>query len=262
MSVVNMVFRAAPERSKSPHVKPGSLPPPVVITTRPTGGIQDEIVRLQKQLSQFRQKNTELKSRVAHFIHDSTELLIQDFKRDLDRAQRQLEGRQKKIGELEQIVTLFRHQTLPIVPQSPAYERRMPSPRKFVMSMPSINEQKMYIKTEHEELAEKALENERFIILSRMKLRLCHDHRDLASLRKQLEALNESEADESEQTTDELRGRCRVVKSAMDYEKERIRKERWTCADEFFAAVSIQSSWRGFAYRRELEMAKAPPETT
>jgi ElaB/YqjD/DUF883 family membrane-anchored ribosome-binding protein len=128
----------------------------------------------------------------------------------------------------------------------------MRAPRKFVMSLPEPGDMKAKVRAQHDQLKEQALANERMIILTRMQLRLIHDHRDLDALRKRVEnLLHDAEADSNEEAENQrLRMQCRRLKGRIEYEKDRIRKESWVCADEYYAAVAIQSAWRAFAFRK------------
>jgi hypothetical protein len=121
------------------------------------------------------------------------------------------------------------------------------------MSLPEPGELKAKVRAQHMQLADRALANERMIILMRMQLRLIHDHRDLGALRKRAENLltdrKPDSADEAE--NQRLRMQCQRLKVRIEYEKDRIRKESWVCADEYYAAVAIQSAWRGFTLRKK-----------
>jgi hypothetical protein len=111
-------------------------------------------------------------------------------------------------------------------------------------------EEKRYVNAEHAKLVGHALANERLLCLTRMRLRLLHDQRALDALRKRLARINADDDDDTESAAQRLRERCRVVRAKIEREKDRIRQENWVCANEYFAAVAIQSAWRGVLFRR------------
>jgi hypothetical protein len=124
------------------------------------------------------------------------------------------------------------------------------------MSLPEPGELKTKVRAQHEQLAEQALTNERMIILTRMQLRLFHDNRDLDVLRRRVEELITGGHSENDTENERLRMQCRRLKKRIAYEKDRIRKESWVCANEYYAAVAIQSAWRAFASRKTQAKAR------
>lgn len=106
---------------------------------------------------------------------------------------------------------------------------------------------------DNEELRTVALNQARLILLQKMKLKLCHDHRDLSALRKILDDIIGEKP-----TIDDERAMAEVYKVKIGNLKSRIAGERrrieWiankaTTDDK--AAIKIQSAMRGFLHRRE-----------
>jgi hypothetical protein len=239
-------------------VKPFSSPQRGFHSPRPTGGVQEQLIQLRRGVAAFRERNAHLQASIDHLTFSDYQsqkhITTGDFAQDLDCLRRRLELRQANLLELERQVTLFRPEEVPVVPPPNRHALRMPSPRKFVLSLDDITQQKAHIKRVHTDLTNQALANERLIILTRMRLHLAHDHRDLTTLRRRLERLFVDSEDEegAAARVRQLKAQCRTVSAAIKTEKDRIRQENWICADEYFAAVAIQSAWRGCAFRRYL----------
>jgi hypothetical protein len=245
-----------PESARLRVVKPTATAPRAFRAPRPTGGLQEQLLQLRRGIAAFRERNAELESSIGRLTNfadceSGRPAMIAAFSRDLDCLRKRLELRQARLIELERQVTLFRPEEAPVAAPPTRHELRMPPPRRFVLSLEDAPRQKAHIRREHAQLASEVLANERLIVLTRMRLRLAHDHRDLAALRRRLERLFAGGEDEdgAEARARTLREQCRTVAAAIRAEKDRIKQENWVCADEYFAAVAIQSAWRGHACR-------------
>jgi hypothetical protein len=220
---------------------------------RPTGGIHENVIRLTQLIETFRSNNTRLQSLLEHLTHDSNDLAplpIPLLSESLENYRQRLALRQSTLVDLERKLTLFRAEDPSVTPPPNGHALRTPPRRKFVMSPPEPNEQKAYVNGQHAQLTERALANERLILLTRMKLRLAHDYRGLEALQRRLARITVDEDEQGELEVQRLKKRCRAVKATIEREKERIRQEKWIGADEYFAAVAIQSAWRGFLFRK------------
>jgi hypothetical protein len=100
----------------------------------------------------------------------------------------------------------------------------MLSKRKFVMSSAKQSRQKEHVKREYEQLTERLVANERLLIFTRMRLGLAHDHHELARMRRRIAPILTGEF-EVETDEKELKKKCKVVKAAIEYEKQRMRRE-------------------------------------
>jgi hypothetical protein len=218
---------------------------------RPTGGIQEQVIRLHQLIEVYEEKTQQLRSSLNHLLNSSnSQFAISAFTQTLDRYRQRLTQRHAKLLDSERTLTLFRPKEFTFSVAPTRQELRMPPRQKFVLSLPEISQQKVYIKSEHAYLTDTALMNSRLIIFARMQLKLAHDQRDLETLRKRLKRILSDEEKEEGMERERLKERCRKVKNEIEYEKNRIKQEKWICADEFFAAVAIQSAWRGFWFRR------------
>jgi hypothetical protein len=105
----------------------------------------------------------------------------------------------------------------------------------------------------HRDLIERALYLERLILIEKMRLRICHDHRDLADLRLRLEHIEAPDDDDCDPDEADLKRRIRNCKEQIAREKAQIAREREPSAILDRAAASIQSAWRGFRCRARRE---------
>jgi hypothetical protein len=107
---------------------------------------------------------------------------------------------------------------------------------------------------ENERLREVALDQERSLLIEKMKLRLCHDHRDLLALRGCFARLRDS--GELRAENDEIPNKKAQIGNLCDRiakEKERVRRLQQGVTVETRAAVVIQSAARGFLLRRSVK---------
>ena len=107
---------------------------------------------------------------------------------------------------------------------------------------------------ENEKLREVALNQERLLLIQKMKLRLCHDHRDLSSLRKILDQLEGGTFSKDEEANDIAHCKIKIsnLKAKIARERHRITSLGQPKSKEDQAAVTIQSAARGFLTRMKL----------
>jgi hypothetical protein len=122
----------------------------------------------------------------------------------------------------------------------------------------AINLERMDLLAENDRLREKSLALERLLLVQKMKLRLCHDHRDLTSLRILLEALESGgELPPSEDEACAIKSaQIGNFKVMIKHEKRRIAQMTAVRSEEDRAAVVIQSLIRGYLVRKQ---GKDPP---
>ena len=107
---------------------------------------------------------------------------------------------------------------------------------------------------ENEKLREIALNQERLLLIQKMKLRMCHDHRDLSSLRKILDQLEGGTFSKDEEASDISHCKIKIsnLKSKIARERHRITSLGQPKSREEQAALTIQSAARGFLTRLRL----------
>ena len=110
---------------------------------------------------------------------------------------------------------------------------------------------------ENKYLIEQALNLEKQNILYHLKLRVSHDHRDLCKLKCDITRLIDGD-----KLTDEemeiMKNKIiiRNLKQYIEHEKMRSMEKVMKQSPEDEAATKIQSTWRSFAARKELERIK------
>jgi hypothetical protein len=103
----------------------------------------------------------------------------------------------------------------------------------------------------HRHLVDQALYLERMIQIQKLKLKLCHDHRDLSDLRLQFENVEKAIENDEDAEIGELRRKIRVCKERIRHEKARIALFRDPNRVVIEAAATIQSAWRAYRTRQQ-----------
>ena len=218
------------------------------VVSRSTGNKNQifDVNPLKQTISDLRNRNRRLKNLITHLqgalvSQQQRDLLYQDFEQDLMEDVLSLEKRLEKLDELTKNVNKFA------------------PPNKDVFALPSpkilreSTEESLRTKAtqEHQKLTQQALYNERKIVLMRMKLKLCHDRRDLVALRENLNMFEgggktmilDKELEES------LKIQIHNIKLKQLHEKERIEHEKSPNIQMHDAATAFQSLWRGYKTR-------------
>jgi len=195
-------------------------------------GIVDELQKSNKRL-----KNTIDCLTGAISSKEKRLMLYKDFEKDLTDGLSKLEKRHQKLMEIEKNVLSF------APPESCGSNK---------------GDKKQLMTEEHKYLRECTLSYERRILLSRMKLRLYHDRRDLSMLRKNLNAFEGGgfSREEDEKIEHSLKTQIKNLKHYINHEKYRIAREKHPLAREHEAAAIIQAFWRGYITRRNLKTKK------
>ncbi|KAK8891360.1 hypothetical protein M9Y10_028568 [Tritrichomonas musculus] len=148
-----------------------------------------------------RLQNQEISQEEEEIIYQNAKeeekkILINDFHTSLQNHRRSLERRLAKLNEIEESLGIFRFdepKPKPPKVEYPPVNPNIPSPRAHLRTNPRFDLANSISKTENDQLTEKALYLERLIIVQKMKLKLCHDHRELAKLSKELEKVETSD---------------------------------------------------------------------
>lgn len=121
--------------------------------------------------------------------------LITEFQTSISNHRKSLEKRLKKLNEIEEDLGIFRFddpQPQPPKVEFPPVNPNIPSPRAHLRTSPRFDLANSIAKAENDQLTAKALYLERMIVVQKMKLKLCHDHRELAKLAKELSNIQSS----------------------------------------------------------------------
>ena len=216
-------------------------------------GAQDRVSQLKEIIEKLMIEYEPLRNRVERLSNATTDetaarLVMQDFKLDLNRLEEMIEKRRKKLQALEKQVLIFRRAEEPTASRPRLQDTLMPTRRKQLAPLPALTDQKNKASIEYQELKNKTLYYERLIILRKLQLKMLHDHRDLDQLRNSFSNLGDTDEDCA---CSDLRRKCRALKRAITCEQDRIALERAPDAEEHFAAVAIQSAWRGYLFRKK-----------
>jgi hypothetical protein len=274
-------FLTSVPNSQSHSIPPTSRARSFELTFQHAAIVNEQQSRLEEAIASYTERNTNLRQLIDDFRDhplDSAkrERLSSHFARCLGSYAHSLEVRRAHLHEIEKMTMIFRPADHPVaepptVRQSDAYSRRQrlfedvsskhKRPRRRPFPPPQLvpPSSRASMLQEHWDLIEKALYLERLILIEKMKLRICHDHRDLAALRLKFEQIEEPEDDECDPDEADLKRRIRNCREQIKREKARIAHERDPDSILNRAAASIQSAWRGFRCRAENRGAPRPP---
>jgi hypothetical protein len=167
-----------------------------------------------------------------------------------------LEQRKRQLDDLEREVMLFRpadgeepdHACVRPIEPDPLAKFARPRPRAYPPPALTPPRARVSLLSGHFTLVDRALSLERLILIAKMRLKTFHDQRRFTELRAALDAI-ESPEGLAEDGESPLKTRIRMCRSKIAAEKHRIAGERRVDAREHFAAVAIQSAFRGFLLR-------------
>lgn len=232
----------------------------------------DEIKKLEQIISDFTAENQELAKYIEHLegaAHKMEERvkIVSVFENDLNTNTNELDIRRKELDALENKNKIFRPPTekKPQEPHSPRvghmykgnldFRYTKPSPRPF--PPPSLLPHKRTdavqadLISEANRMTQMALYNERRMVILKMKLRLCHDHRDLSSLRDELDNLQADQGgNKDNDAIKNIQDSSDTIKERIEYEKFRIEQLEAEDYDIHRAATLMQSLWRGYKIRK------------
>lgn len=237
-NLTSVASRTQRSGSKS-SLKPVS-PSSVRSSSELKGPFSSQILKLRAQVKEYSEKTESLRTTIERLNGAMERMsyrkaLYKEFDQDLSEIFERLGGRFVELSAAEGSVKAFRQ-----TPEQSAVNHAKP-----------VNERKTLM-SENKRLVELALSQERQMLLMKMRLRLCHDHRDLAQLRRVLNKLEGGGEDyrEDEEITRDLKKCIGNLKRAIEREKERIRVSSLPDTTEHDAAIVIQKTFRGWLYRQ------------
>ncbi|KAK8860253.1 hypothetical protein M9Y10_011918 [Tritrichomonas musculus] len=208
------------------------------------GPFTKNINQLKKSVNYYETKNKEIQETIdllngAMETMDERRQLFKLFDRDLNTIYDRLDQRFTELFDTENIIKSFR--------QAPEGKTTLDK----VQTLPTKEIDRKQLLNINQELVQMALAQERQMVVMKMRLRLCHDHRDLSRLRRILNKLQGGGSDyrEDEEITAQLKKSIHHLKFAIAQERERIRLLQLDGMEEHEAATIIQKQVRGFLYR-------------
>ena len=245
--------------------------------SKATSALPDQVIRLKSSIRDFRHKNRAVSDFLSHFERSNDDLnerdnLIKNFQRTFIEHTKTLQKRLDDLELLEKQALIFRPESeadeqRPIkLPDSrvrppktgrrriewippPRYEK--PKRRIFPPRSPDVSFDvvKLSLSKVHERLTEKALYLERLILLQKLRLKICHDHRELSQLKDELEFIEMGREEEDEEEISDLKNSISILKERIIHEKKRIGQLQYKHYHLFNSAVKIQKCWRGYCVR-------------
>lgn len=208
------------------------------------GPFTKNINNLKNSINFYETKNREIQNTInllngAMETMDERRQLFKQFDRELNTIYNRLDNRFTELSNAESIIKSFR--------QAPEGKSTLDK----IHTLPTNQIERNKLLDINQELVQMALAQERQMIVMKMRLRLCHDHRDLSRLRRILNKLEGGGSDyrEDEEITAQLKKSIHHLKSAILQERERIRLLQLDGMEEHEAATIIQKQVRGFLYR-------------
>lgn len=253
------------------QVTPRSRPKSFELKFHTLSVFSDQLTRLRSLAAELRAKNNQLKAEISMFrehVKDASKRqgLVDGFEATLASCLKDLELRKQKVQELEKQVMIFRPAEKEEAPAprkistarlqriAAANSRRKPQRRPFPPPSLLPNKRSDPVRAqelkEHRDLIERSLYLERLIVIQKMKLKICHDHRIMEQLKQDLSQIEDIDDDSSDDLQSQ-RNKIQNLREQVMREKERIREEKDENNFVHFAAVSIQSAWRGYLQRHK-----------
>ena len=203
--------------------------------------INEEFQKLKQYILDYELENNFIRETSAAFRELETnesagEFLASQFDLELQEISKRIDQRSQKIDNLIQ-------------------KSKMKSirPKKEIQG----SCQKSQVIEENRFLVEQALSLEQQNILYHLKLKVCHDHRDLCKLKCDITKITEGES-LSDEEKEILQNKLiiRNLKKYIEHEKKRAHDRNIKQTPEDEAATAIQKSWRGYMARKEFRRSK------
>lgn len=171
--------------------------------------------------------------------------LFADFQSILDGFSMKLQERSNRLNEYEDAVNTFRQED---------HEEDDLIHIHNIQFSNKQNQQTDLIR-ENEKLVRQALAQERILLILKMRLRLCHDHRDFDELRSVLNKLmgGGKDLDEDQIIVKKYKQIIQTIKQHKHEEKKRIIDLQRPLDLERESAIVIQKTWRGKYTRQKLQ---------
>ena len=243
--------------------------------------------RFQNFIISMNKKNQVLYDMIDNLEHNEIpqqikNQMINEFQNVIKNHRRSLTRRLNRLTELEEEIKVFRFDEKQQQPPKivyPPINKTIHSPRAGLKTSPRHELAKLNAKSENDHLTEKALYLERLIVIQKMKLKLCHDHRDLALLSNEFDIAKEriknySDKNHEEEEQDDnifeldddvdqkLKTNIKNIKAAIEHEKKRIKAYESKFYNFYDAASKIQKVWLGYNCRRKLKSGMVDKESS
>lgn len=210
-----------------------------------------DISNLEKLFEKQLEKNIRLKNSCRYLLGPAKTIgerknLLKEFEKELSEDSVLLKKRYHLINSLEKLINKY----------SPP-----PMCEYGLSNNPNYSDEsadfRAKMNKENEMLSSYVKYLEKKIIVMKMKLKLYHDQRDYATLKKNLNAFESgsSPVNEDEEIENKIKTQIKNIRTYMKYEKERIEKCKSPLFHQHDAACSIQSAWRGYAVRKKIKSA-------
>ena len=235
-------------KSYTPTVAPHSLFKP----GRTKGIVANQIQTLEETIKKLTKQSTDIKDELFNLRNsrgsqNSQQYLIDLYQKKILQLTEIVQNRNNTVNALENKLGSF----IQVGPQAriPAQNQQN---QQFDLSL-----ERQILMNEHKHLTENCIYNDRLMVLYKIKLRICHDHRDLFELQRAIECLKTGSNDVFIERAKEKRTRQRIanLKRMIEAEKRRIAQiENSTKEEE--SAILIQKTWRGYNQRRKEKLKK------
>ena len=210
---------------------------------------KEQVLELEKTVSILEQKKKNLLFAQKQFDNAMThgELrrsLYNDFQNEINRFSERLQKRSDLLANFEEQLNTFRQYTddLPPIPKE-----------KLANFLSNSHNPQTKLLNENKVLVNQALAQERTMLVLKMKMRLCHDHRDLDQLRSVLNRMmgGGKDMDEDQIIIKKYKEVIGILKQHIKEEKARIEEVSKPFDVEHESAIIIQKTWRGYRYRQK-----------
>lgn len=229
------------------HKKPKTRASTTMTSKDKIAEMEDQIKRLEAKLAKTKREYTLLTG--AMTSSSQRRDLFSDFQSTLDQFSYKLQERSNRLKMYEENVNTFR--------QEDHEEKDLLNLRGIQFSNKE-NQQTELIR-ENTKLVSQALAQERILLILKMRLRLCHDHRDFDELRSVLNKLmgGGKDLDEDQIIVKKYKSIINTIKQHKHEEKRRIQELQQPYNIEKEAAIIIQKTFRGKLERQRLQREKA-----
>ena len=229
--------------------------------TRPVTQLncKEQIKELQKTIEKLEKKLKDLRYTQKKYDHAMTNgelrrALYTDLQNEINRFSERLQKRADMLNNFQEEINTFRQYTddLPPIPKErlTSYLSNSKNPQTKL-----LNENKVLIN--------QALAQERTMLILKMRMRLCHDHRDLDQLRSVLNKMmgGGKDIDEDQLIIKKYKEVISRLKLHIRQEKARIEEVSKPYNVEYESAVIIQKTWRGYIFRKRKKEGLIPNPT-
>lgn len=213
---------------------------------------KEQIADLEKSIENLQKKKSELlytekKFNGAMKNGELRRALYDDFQNSISCFSERLQKRSDILNSYQEKVNAFS-----------LYSEELPQISRNALgeTLTTKNRSQPELLSENKVLVNQALVQERTMLVLKMKMRLCHDHRDLEELRSILNKMmgGGKNIDEDQVIVSKYKEVISIIKDHIKEEKKRIEDVSKPYNVEHESAVIIQKTWRGYIYRKNEKM--------